>query len=200
MNAIRINEKISYIPASENPLSADIGIIRDGDAAWLFDVGDGAESISGLEKCDYVVLSHFHRDHTGNVGLISAREIFGSGETCRHIAGGTEIRESRTIGNLSIFPLPSSHAKGCLGLEIDGTYAFVGDGLYSKVKNGCYIYNAQLLLEEIRVLKALHAPFLLVSHYPGMIRSRDEVIAELEEIYAMRIPNEMEIAVGRKAE
>ena len=29
-----INEKISYIECSDDPLSADIGIIRDGDAVW----------------------------------------------------------------------------------------------------------------------------------------------------------------------
>ena len=39
---IRINGKISYIKASENPLSADIGIIRENGTTWLFDVG-GAE-------------------------------------------------------------------------------------------------------------------------------------------------------------
>ena len=32
MKEIAINEKISYIACSENPLSADIGIIQEGDA------------------------------------------------------------------------------------------------------------------------------------------------------------------------
>ena len=38
MKEIAINEKISYIACSENPLSADIGIIQEGDALWLYDV------------------------------------------------------------------------------------------------------------------------------------------------------------------
>ena len=44
----QISDKISYIPATENPLSADIGIIRDGGQTWLFDVGNGTAAIDGL--------------------------------------------------------------------------------------------------------------------------------------------------------
>ena len=72
MEQIVINEKISYIECSENPLSADIGIIREGDT------------------------------------------------------------------------------------------------LYSKARDGYYVFNAQLVKEEIAVLKGLKAPYLLVSHYKGL--------------------------------
>ena len=64
METRRISDKISYIPATENPLSADIGIIRDGGQTWLFDVGDSAAAIDGLSGSFQVVLSHFHGDHT----------------------------------------------------------------------------------------------------------------------------------------
>ena len=96
---------------------------------------------------------------------------------------------------LHIFPLPSSHAKGCLGLEVDGTYAFVGDALYCKEKGGEYVYNAQLLKDEIEVLKNLRSRYLLVSHYDGFLREKDEVIAELEEIYKRREKNSAYIKV-----
>ena len=43
---IAINEKISYIACSENPLSADIGIIRDGTEIWLYDVGNDPQAIA----------------------------------------------------------------------------------------------------------------------------------------------------------
>ena len=33
MSIIKINDHISYIEASENPLSADIGVIKDGGEA-----------------------------------------------------------------------------------------------------------------------------------------------------------------------
>lgn len=38
MTSIKINDKISYIKASENPLSADVGIINVCGATWLYDV------------------------------------------------------------------------------------------------------------------------------------------------------------------
>ena len=196
MKKIDITDKISYIEASENPLSADIGIIRDNGITWLFDVGNGNDSLPTLNVGSNVVLSHFHQDHTGNIDKINAREIFASKETCMHIHKGTIISDSVHIGNMHIFPLPSSHAKGCLGLEVDETYAFVGDALYCKAKGERYVYNAQILKDEIDVLKKLNASFLLVSHYSGLIRKKEDVIAELEAIYKSRTANVPEIIIS----
>lgn len=195
MNKIKLTDKISYIAASTDPLSADIGIIRDNGVTWLYDVGNGENHIAGLDEGCHIVLSHFHQDHTGNIDQIQARELYLSKETYAHIHRGCIVREDKTIGNLHIFPLPSSHAKGCLGLEIDNTYAFVGDALYSKVKDGYYIYNTQLLREEIAVLKNLHASLLLVSHFNGLIRRKEDVITELEAIYKKREQSGPEIRI-----
>lgn len=192
-----INEKISYIECSDDPLSADIGIIRDGDAVWLYDVGSDERAISELTGNYNVVLSHFHQDHTGNIGKLNIKEAFVSPETKRHVQMGTVADKDIFVGNLHIFPLPSSHCKGCLGLEVDETYAFVGDALYSKFRDGYYIFNAQLVKEAIAVLKKLKAPYLLVSHFKGLVRRRDEVIAELTELYQHRGKNSQEIKVKR---
>jgi len=195
MKEIAINEKISYIPCSEDPLSADIGIIREGAEIWLYDVGADARAIAGLTGSYHIVLSHFHQDHTGNLKRLDAKTLYVSGETKRHVRAGTVVDQNIRIGGLHIFPLPSSHCKGCLGLEVDETYAFVGDALYSKFRDGCYIFNAQLVKEEIAVLKRLNAPYLLVSHFDGLIRPREAVIAELEEVYALRTQNCAEIKI-----
>ena len=192
---IVINEKISYIECSDDPLSADIGIIRNGDAVWLYDVGSDERAIFELTRNYDVVLSHFHQDHTGNIGKLNIKEAFVSHETKRHVQMGTVADRDIYIDNLHIFPLPSSHCKGCLGLEVDETYAFVGDALYSKFRDGYYIFNAQLVKEEIAVLKKLKAPYLLVSHFKGMVRRRNEVIAQLEELYHYRDKNSSEIKV-----
>ena len=50
MNEIRINEKISYIPAADEPLSADVGIIRDEGKLWLFDVGCGEAHLADTNR------------------------------------------------------------------------------------------------------------------------------------------------------
>ena len=192
---IRINDAISYIECTPEPLSADIGIIRRDKGIWLYDVGGDPRAVAELTGSYHVVLSHFHRDHVENLGKLHVRELYVSGETRRHVNGGTVVEEELAVDGLRIFRLPSSHAKGCLGLEVDGEYAFVGDGLYSKFRDGYYIFNAQLVKEEIEVLKNLTAPRLLVSHYKGLVRDRAEVIAELEELYAGRSKDNAEIMV-----
>ena len=59
---------------------------------------------------------------------------------------------------LHLFPIPSSHAKGSLALEVDETWCFLGDAAYATQKNGQTVYNAERLLAEIRVLKNVRAP------------------------------------------
>lgn len=191
-----INDRISYIEATEEPLSADIGIIRCGDTEWLYDVGNDVRSLAGLDGQYNVVLSHFHQDHTGSLDKIRVGELYVSGATFRHTGWGTVVNGELTIGDLRIFQIPSSHTKGCLGLEIGNEYAFVGDALYCKAKDGHYAYNAQLLKDEIEVLKELKASKLLVSHFKGLVRPKDEVIAELEQIYSKREKNNPDIRVG----
>lgn len=193
MKTCRISDNISYIPATEDPLSADIGIIRDGTEIWLYDVGNDPQVIAGLNGEYHVVLSHFHADHTGNLGLLRVRDVYVSSETQRHVGTGTVVNGDLYFGALHLFPLPSSHCKGCLGLEVEGRYAFVGDALYCKTKNGAYTFSVQLVHDLLAVLKRLTAPNLLVSHFPGMVRPRAEVIAELEALYAMRQPGNNEI-------
>lgn len=189
-----ITDKISYIETSSHPLSADIGIIEDSGMTWLFDVGNGKENIQGLGKNHPIVLSHFHIDHVGNIDSFSTNELYVSKETYKHIHRGTVVEHDIYVGNLHIFPLPSSHAKGCLGLEMDN-YAFVGDALYGKSKEDACIYNTQHLKNEIAVLKGLKANYLLVSHLPGLVRPKEKVISALQEIYKKRIPNNPEIRV-----
>ena len=160
-------------------------------------MGDGEENADPRMEGANIVLSHFHRDHTGNIERIHEGALYGSKETCRHMGRGTIVEQERTEGRLRIFPLPSSHARGCLGLEVDGRYAFVGDALYGRMKAGRCVYNAQFLKEEIAVLKGLRAPYLLVSHWKGMVREREAVIEELEGIYSRRNKNSSEIVVGK---
>ena len=192
---IAISDRIGYIEAAEEPLSADVGVVRGADGVWLYDVGNGERSAAELDGSYTVVLSHFHADHVGNLGRIRAERLFVSPETYRHTGRGTVVREELRFGDLRVFPLPSCHAKGCLGLEIGEEYAFVGDALYSRVRDGFYAYNAQVLREEIAALRALRSPKLLVSHFPGLVRDRKDAVEELEAVYARREKDTYEILV-----
>lgn len=196
-NIMNLGSNLSYIECSDNPLSADIGIVETENGTWLYDVGNNPSKLVGLDDKYNIVLSHFHADHIGALKCVQAKEIYSGKFTYDHIKCGNIVNCDLYIDGLHIFPIPSSHAKGCVGLET-GDYAFVGDAIYSKVDATHYIYNAQLLKSEIAVLKSLKASKLLVSHYPGLIRERLAVIDELEQIYKMyRVGDSPEIRVPR---
>ncbi len=186
MNTIRISDKIKYIEATDNPLSADIGIIQGKNGIWLYDVGNDSNRICSLTGKYNVVLSHFHLDHVGNLERLNIENLYVSAYTFDRIGKGIIVKDDIYIDDLHIFPLPSSHSKGSLGLEIDEEYAFIGDAIYSKTNADYYIYNTQMLKDEIEVLKSLKAKQLLISHIKGMVMSKDKVIKDLEDIYSSR--------------
>ena len=76
---IKITEQISYIKASDNPLSADVILVEGQKYLYVFDVGNNeqvAEYINSLPKKKRVVLSHFHTDHMGNIGRVAWETVF----------------------------------------------------------------------------------------------------------------------------
>lgn len=191
----KIANRLSYIKATENPLSADVGIFEGDEFCWIFDVGADESvptSLSEIEKPKNAVISHFHPDHMGNLEHVGFREVFLGANTFKYAKRGTVVNEDIFIDDgekIHVFPLPSSHAKGSLGMEI-GEFAFLGDATYATMKQGRVCYNASVLKEEIAVLKNLSAKFFLISHDEKFIRPKEEVIGELEEIYSKRGPKE----------
>lgn len=184
-----ISDRISYIEAVENPLSSDVGIVYGDNKTWLYDVGcskDAANLIKNMDKNHIAVISHFHPDHMENLKFV-AGEVYVSKNTYRYCNRGNIVTRDLYFEDgcdLHIFLLPSSHAKGSLGLEVDGEYAFLGDAIYPAYKNGESVYNPQILYEEIKVLKRLNASYFLLSHRRNFVQKKENVIACLEEIYA----------------
>ncbi len=196
-----IIDKISYIKATENPLSADVGVIYGEDYVYLFDVGNSdvtLEAIDGLEKEKKVILSHFHPDHIGNLDRGQWQEIFLGKNTFGYTHRGTVVEQDIYLEDgvkLHIFPLPSSHAKGSIGLEVNGKYAFLGDATYATQKAGKVVYNAGILAEEIRVLEKLDAKYFMLSHREPFVQEKEVVLSELKAIYARRKQGEPYIEV-----
>ncbi len=200
MKLITLSPKISYLPATAPPLSADVGIIKLDNVTWIFDIGsndDALELVSGFEGEKRIVLSHFHADHTGNLSRITVNEnceIYGGGFT--HKKFNSDKIEINIVDKdlyfdegIHLFPVPSAHAKGCVGLEYED-FAFLGDGTYCEVKDGKAVYNAGQLQGLIMTLKGLNANTLLLSHNEPLECDRKEEIAKLEEIYSLRKKNE----------
>lgn len=199
MNWIRLDEKIQYLPSAENPLSAEVVLVEGQEHLWLFDVGCGDPALDMLRRLPQkprVVLSHFHPDHMGNLPWLDAEQVYLGKYTCEKAGAGTVVDRPLTLSDgveLRIFPLPSCHAKGSLGLEVNGRYAFLGDGVYSTVKQGRPCYNATLLKDTIDTLSGLQASDFALSHGSPFLQAKADVLSMLKSIYSRRIPNRPEI-------
>lgn len=136
MAVIELEKNISYIEPTQNPLSANVVLIEGENNLWLYDVGNNPcvpqiiSAFNTSNKKINVILSHFHADHIGNLDKISYSNVYQGRLTYKYTKIG-EILENDLYfrdGNmkLHIFPLPSSHAKGSLALEINEKYCFLG--------------------------------------------------------------------------
>ncbi len=189
---IQIDDRITYWKATENPLSADIGVIEGDEYTWIFDVGYSEEAVAcvqSLMKPKRVILSHFHTDHIANWSKVDYETLYQGAHTRRYTRSGECVTGSVQLQDgvkLHLFELPCSHAKGSIGLEVNEKYAFLGDAIYCTIKDGRQVYNANLLAEEIKVLRSLKAEYFLLSHDKRFVRRKDVVLAQLEGIYAKR--------------
>lgn len=189
---ISVDEEISYFPAGNQPLSADVFCIRRGDAYFLFDVGNSPESLKACRSVPNapVVLSHFHADHCGNIVNLTDRSVFLSAETEKHTGFGRIVREETEIADgLSLRPLPNSHEKGSLLAETK-RFLLVGDALYPKNHHGTARYTVSLLREEILLFGALPQEYLLVSHQKNPVFSKKAALRFLTSICDKRQPGE----------
>ncbi len=189
---IRIDDKITYWKAAEEPLSADVGVIQGDKYIWVYDVGSSeaaAACVQSLQQPKKVILSHFHPDHTTNLSKITFDTLYQGAHTQRYTKMGDVVKGHLWLEDgvkLHLFELPCSHAKGSIGLEVNEKYAFLGDATYCTVKDGRGVYNANLLAEEIKVLRELKAEYFLLSHDKKFVRRKEVVLAQMEGIYARR--------------
>ena len=154
-----INDHISYLTPTEHPLSANVVIIEGDAFLWGYDVGNHPAVSEILQKKSEqtgkeirVILSHFHPDHIGNLSEISCEAVYQGKNTFRYTKTGTVIEEDTWFQDgdvwLHLFPIPSSHAKGSLALEVDETWCFLGDAAYATQKNGQTVYNCLLYTSD----------------------------------------------------
>lgn len=200
---IQLSERITYLPATRDPLSADVFAVRGDSAWWIFDVGMsdvalsfiGSLSSIGMKK--NIVISHFHKDHVGNLvrvrnGDVSLQydNLYVSPQTRKYTKAGTLVTEPMEVLDglrLQILPVPSSHAKGSLVLVVDNELAFLGDASYPTVgHDGPDFYNVQQLLEQIKFLEELDVKSFCLSHKRNPLCSKESMLVLLKSIYARR--------------
>ena len=186
-----INEYIKYIESSENPLSANVFIIKGINNNYIFDVGSNKYSREYINKIDdrIIIISHFHTDHMENLKFFynDINNLYIGDYTYKILGYGNVIKDKYEINdgiNLKIISIPNSHAKGSLCLLINNEYLLIGDSLDGN-RNGL---NVSLLYDEIKLLKELDFKYILTSHN-DIIYKKEEVIKELEYYYSKKEKN-----------
>lgn len=191
-----LSKQISYLPATSQPLSADVGIIHGDRFDWIFDVGSNDKAVETIQKVDReknIILSHFHEDHIGNLERVCYCNIYCGNYTKVKLKKGTEVKSSITYDDgvkLTLFPIPSTHSKGAIGLEVNDKYAFLGDAVYGTRKNGKVAYNVNMLKETIETLEKLKAQLFLISHDAVFVQPKAKIITKLMRLYTMHKPGE----------
>ena len=169
---VAINNLISYISPTENPLSANVVMIQGKEALWLYDVGNHPDIPQVIEQFRdgrkvNAILSHFHEDHIGNLPGMGVDEVYQGKYTHRHTDMGTVVE--------------------------DDIYIQDGDVLYAMQKCGHNLYNAGILKEEINVLQNIKAEKFMLSHRTPFEKPKGIIMRWLGEIYDRRVKGEVYI-------
>lgn len=201
---IPITEYLSYIPASNNPLSADAVFVEGKEYLYVYDVGsreEVAEYLNAIPKKKKLVLSHFHTDHVGNLGRVIFETVYAGSAMEKYyplyVQDYNEKKNEKYVNvvqkvtitdgtRLCIYPVPSSHAKGSLLLQVNGEYILLGDALYPQIKAEKQRYNVQLLKEEMELLENLSGDKLFLSHETRPVKSKKSMIKYLSMVYEKR--------------
>lgn len=199
--------KISYIKASKEPLSADVGIVETSDRVVFYDVGSDKEVLSYINsykscgKKRIVVISHFHVDHLMNISEVQYDELYIGKETYKYIKKHeikiceekiklVNAEENVVIDNvLGICEIPNSHCKGSLILNVFDKYTFMGDSIYPKYIGEDRCYNVSILYNQLKMLNDVETEFFLISHKEKFIISKKILMSYLKSIYDKREAN-----------
>lgn len=198
----KLTENIFYIEKCDEPLSSDVAVVFGKEYVWVFDTGnceDALNDLCAITGKKRIVISHFHKDHMGNLKSLDYDALYVGNYTQKYLGDGTVIEEDVYLEDgdvkIHIFALPSSHAKGCLGIVVNDTYAFLGDGICPTVKDGKTVFNVSLLHDEIEKLKTVKAIYFINSHNMTEMKPKEKIISYLEYVYAKKKPGEPYIEV-----
>ena len=181
----KITDYITYLPASPDPLSADVYFIEGDANCYVFDVGnneDALQAISATKKEKIVILSHYHKDHTGNIDKLTYKELYVGDLTLETIQKGMVITDEVVIRDgveLMIQHCPSPHTKGSLIVTVNKEYTLIADLYFTRVG-----YDKELADEMLKKLETLDTKHFVVSHQQGEnVFEKQKLIAELKEYF-----------------
>ena len=180
-----ITERIKYIPATCDPLSADVYFIEGDKYCYIYDVGNDDNSlhhINEVEKEKIVVLSHYHEDHVGNIDCINYRNLYVGKKTYETIGNGKLVEDVITINDgvkIEIIHCTSPHTDGSLILNVDNEYTLIADLYFTRPP-----FDRDKAIKMIDILNNINTKYFVISHQEDeKIVSKEKLVAELLDYF-----------------
>ena len=181
-----ITEKIKYLPASsEDQLSADVYFIEGDKYCYIYDVGNDDNSlhhINQIKKEKIVILSHYHKDHVGNIDDVNYKNLYVGKKTYETIGKGEVIEERITIIDgvkIEIIKCVSPHTEGSLILNIDNEYTLIADLYFTRSP-----FDKAKAIMMIDILKNINTKYFVISHQEDeKVVSKEKMILELLDYF-----------------
>lgn len=180
-----IGEKIKYLPAANEPLSADVYCIEGDKNCYIYDVGNNENSLHyinqpGKEKV--VILSHYHKDHTGNIEGIHYRDLYVGKKTREVIGKGIIVEDKLTINDgvrIDVIHCTSPHTDGSLIITVDNEYTLIADLYFTRPP-----FDKAKALKMIESLKMIDTKYFVISHQEDeKVVLKGKLIAELSDYF-----------------
>ena len=181
-----IGEKIKYLPAANEPLSADVYCVEGDQYCYVYDVGDDDRSlqyINQIGKEKVVVLSHHHKDHTGNIADLYYRDLYVGKKTYESIGKGIIVEDKLTINDgvkIEIAHCISPHTDGSLIITVDNEYTLIADLYFTRPP-----FDKVKALNMIESLKMIDTKHFVISHQEDeKVIPKEKLISELTDYFS----------------
>lgn len=183
MNAI--GKRIKYLPATNDPLSADVYCVDGDECCYVYDVGNNDNSlhhINQISKEKIVILSHHHKDHTGNIEGIHYRELYVGKKTYEAIGKGIIVADKFTIHDgitIDVIPCTSPHTEGSLIITVDNEYTLIADLYFTRPP-----FDKEKAMKMIGSLSSIDTKYFVISHQEEeKVIPKENLIVELSEYF-----------------
>lgn len=180
-----ITDYIKYLPATDDPLSADVYFIEGEKFCYIYDVGNNdiaLRHINQIQKEKCIILSHYHKDHTGNIDRINYSNLYVGNKTFEVINKGKIIKDALTLYDgikIEILPCISPHTEGSLVVTINNEYTLIADLFFTHPP-----FDKNIVSNMIDTLHKIDTKYLVVSHQEEKkIFLKHDFIAELSDYF-----------------
>jgi len=180
-----IGKRIKYLPATNDPLSADVYCVEGNEYCYIYDVGNNENSlhyINQLGKEKVVVLSYHHKDHTGNIVDLHYRDLYVGKKTYEVIGKGIIVEDKFTINDgvrIDVIHCTSPHTDGSLIITVDNEYTLIADLYFTRPP-----FDKDKAMKMIESLRDIDTKYFVISHQEvEKVIPKETLIQELTECF-----------------